>query len=241
MTRIATAMVLAAGHGKRMRPLTDNMPKPLVPLGGKPLIDHVLDRLQAAGITRAVVNVHHLADMLEAHLAKRTSPEIVISDERAQLLETGGGVVHALPLIEDEAFLIHNSDSVWLEGPGSNLQNLLSAWDPDAMDCLMLLASSARSLGYEGAGDFVMQADGRLARRAEGEVAPFVFAGVSIAHRRLFDGAESGCYSLNRLRDRALASDRLRGVRLDGFWMHVGTPDAIADAERCLINGDPSA
>jgi MurNAc alpha-1-phosphate uridylyltransferase len=233
-TKVTTAMVLAAGLGTRMRPLTDKVPKPLVRLKGKPLIDHVLDRLTAGGIKRAVVNVHYLADLIEAHLAHRTAPQIAISDERGMLLDTGGGVVKALPLLGDAPFLIHNSDSVWIEGIGSNIARLVASFDPNRMDSLMLLALGASSLGYDGHGDFVMASDGLLCRRGERRESPFVFTGVSIAHPRLFDGAPAGAFSLNKQWDRAIEQGRLFGLRLDGAWMHVGTPESIDDAERWI-------
>jgi MurNAc alpha-1-phosphate uridylyltransferase len=232
--KVTTAMVLAAGLGKRMRPLTDVVPKPLVRLKGKPLIDHVLDRLAAGGITRAVVNVHYLADLIEAHVAHRTAPEIVISDERDALLDTGGGVVRALPLLGRKPFLIHNSDSVWTEGVGSNIARLIAAFEPERMDSLMLLANGATSLGYEGRGDFCMDSNGVLSRRGEQRDSPFVFAGVSIAHPRLFEDAPKGAFSLNVLWDRAIDKGRLYGLRLDGVWMHVGTPQSVDDAERWI-------
>lgn len=232
--RPTTAMVLAAGLGSRMRPLTDTVPKPLVALKGHALIDHVLDRLAASGIERAVVNVHYLADVLERHLAGRRRPAIVVSDERDALLDTGGGVVRALPQLGPEPFVIHNSDTVWLEGYGANLDRLFSAWNSETMDSLLLLAAASSSIGYDGTGDFTMEADGRLVRRAERRVSPFAFAGVSIAHPRLFEGAPEGRFSLNRLWDRAIERGRLYGIRLDGFWMHVGTPQALQDAERWL-------
>ncbi|PPD28634.1 MAG: mannose-1-phosphate guanylyltransferase [Hyphomicrobium sp.] len=236
--RPKTAMVLAAGLGTRMRPLTDTQPKPLVALDGKPLIDHVLERLVAAKVQRAVVNVHYLADQLERHLAKQAVPEIVISDERGVLLDTGGGVVRALPKIGAEPFIIHNSDSVWIEGVGSNLDRLIEAWDGDRMDSLMLLAIGSRSIGYDGAGDFIMEPDGRLRRRPEREQSPFVFTGVSIAHPRLFNDAPKGRFSLNRLWDEAIEADRLYGVRMEGLWMHVGTPEALVEAERIVTSED---
>lgn len=231
-------MVLAAGLGKRMRPLTDEIPKPLVRLRGRPLIDHVLDRLAAAGVARAVVNVHYKADQLEAHLRSRKAPQIVISDERGLLLDTGGGIMHALDKLGPEPFLIHNSDSVWIEGVGANLERLFADWDPETMDSLMLLASATGSLGYEGAGDFVMGTDGRLARRGERQMAPFVFTGVSIAHPRMFEGAPQGAFSLNKAWDNAIDKGRLFGVRLDGLWMHVGTPEALTEAERWIESED---
>ncbi len=231
---ISTAMVLAAGFGKRMRPLTDALPKPLVRLKGKPLIDHVLDRLADGGITRAVVNVHYLADQIEAHLASRTRPAITVSDERDALLDTGGGVVRALPLLGDAPFLVHNSDSVWVEGVSSNIARLIDTFDPARMDSLMLLASGAASLGYDGHGDFAMAPDGLLTRPGERRQTPFVFAGVSIAHPRLFEDAPAGAFSLNVLWDRAIARGRLYGLRLDGTWMHVGTVQSVDDAEQWI-------
>ena len=231
-----SAMVLAAGMGMRMRPLTDKMPKPMVRLDGKPLIDHVLDRIDETGIPQAIVNVHYQADMLEKHVKTRKQPKIAFSDEREQLLDTGGGVKRALPKLGKEPFLIHNSDSLWIDGVQSNLKRLADAFDPETMDCLLLLALGSASLGYDGRGDFVMAADGVLRRRPEREVAPFVFTGVSIAHPRLFDDTPDGPFSLNLVWDRAIQQGRLHGIRLDGVWMHVGTPDALADAE-LLLNG----
>lgn len=236
--RPEAAMVLAGGFGKRMMPLTKDIPKPMVVLKGRTLIDHVLDRIAAAGVERAVVNVHYQADKLEAHVKKRERPKIVISDERQELLDTGGGVVNALPLLGREPFLIHNSDSVWIEGVGSNLERLFSVWDPDRMDSLMLLASAATSLGYDGSGDFAMDEHGRLSRRGEHQLVPFVFTGVSIAHPRLFEGAAKGVYSMNRLWDAAIDNGRLFGIRLDGLWMHVGTPEALVEAERWIERED---
>jgi MurNAc alpha-1-phosphate uridylyltransferase len=231
---IDTAMILGAGLGTRMRPLTDLVPKPLVRLDGRALIDHALDRLEAAGIKRVVVNVHFLADQLEAHLKGRAGPEIIISDERAKLLDTGGGVVKALPLLGDKPFLIHNADTAWIEGIGGSLSRLIAAWDGDRMDSLMLLALAASSVGYDGHGDFNMEPSGVLTRRQERREVPFVFAGVSIAHPRMFRDAPNGAFSLNRLWDQAIAARRLYGTRLDGVWMHAGTPEALAEAEQRL-------
>ncbi|MGY2052206.1 nucleotidyltransferase family protein [Methylobacterium sp. JK268] len=229
---ITRAFVLAAGLGKRMRPITATVPKPLVEVAGRALVDHALDRLAEAGIAEAVVNVHYLADLMEAHLLRRKgAPRITISDERDRLLETGGGARKALPLLGDTPFLILNSDSFWLEGPRPNLARLIGAWDPAAMDMLLLVASSATSLGYDGYGDFHMSKDGRLARRAEREVAPFVFAGVTIVSPAFFADTPEGPFSLNLLFDRAAARGRLHGLRLDGQWLHVGTPEALQAAE----------
>jgi len=229
---ITRAFVLAAGLGKRMRPITATLPKPLVEVAGRALLDHALDRAAEGGIRQAVVNVHYLADLIEGHVAKRkAAPEIVVSDERDRLLETGGGVKKALPLLGDDPFVVFNADSFWLEGPDSNLARLVAAWSPETMDILLLVAPTATSLGYEGAGDFVMAPDGRLERRGEREVAPFIYAGVAILKPGLFADTPEGAFSLNLLFDRAIAADRLHGLRLDGQWLHVGTPEAIAAAE----------
>jgi MurNAc alpha-1-phosphate uridylyltransferase len=216
-----------------MRPLTLRMPKPLVPLAGRPLVNHVLDRLAGAGVTTAIVNVHYLPEQLETHLAARKGkpPEILVSDERGVLLDTGGGAKKALPLLGPGPFFIHNADSVWSEGPTPALSRMLRLWDPAAMDCLLLLAPVATSIGYNAKGDFAMSPDGRLTRRKKAEPVPFAFAGVSLCDERLFKNAPEGTFSLNLLWDRALAKGRLYGMRLDGRWMHVGTPEALADAE----------
>lgn len=227
-------MVLAAGFGQRMRPLTDKMPKPLVKVAGKPLIDHVLDRLADAGVTRAVVNVHYLAEQIERHVAARTRPQVTISDERGLLLDTGGGVIKALPLIGAAPFFHINSDTIWIDGVRPNLTRLAEHFDAATMDGLLLLAPGAGSIGYAGRGDFTMAPDGRLRARPERDVAPFVYAGAAILSPRLFDGAPQGAFSLTRLFTRAIAAGRLHGLRLEGLWMHVGTPEAIAEAEAAI-------
>ena len=229
-----TAMVLAAGLGKRMLPITEKMPKPLVRVHGKTLIDHSLDALAAAGVKQAVVNVHHHADQLESHLAGRSEPRIVISDERGALLESGGGVAKALPLIGTEPFYILNADTFWVEGYRPNLLHLAEQWDGERMDMLLLLASTPMAVGYGGAGDFTMDSDGRLARRKERQVAPFAYAGAAIANPAIFTGLPDGPFSLNLLFDRAIEEGRLFGIRLDGLWLHVGTPDSIAEAEEAI-------
>jgi MurNAc alpha-1-phosphate uridylyltransferase len=229
-----TAMVLAAGLGRRMMPITRTLPKPLVKVGGKALIDYALDRLAEAGILTAVVNVHHLPDLIEAHLRSRRTPAVRISDERDVLLETGGGLKRALPLLGDEPFLTLNSDTLWIEGPAPNLPRLLAAWDPGRMDILMLLALAATSVGYDGRGDFTMDTAGRLRRRQEREIAPFVFAGVAIVKPELLRDTPDGPFSANLLYDRAIAAGRLYGLRLDGRWLHVGDPPSIAAAEDSL-------
>jgi MurNAc alpha-1-phosphate uridylyltransferase len=227
-------MVLAAGFGMRMRPLTVRVPKPLVQVAGKALLDHVLDRLAQAGVTQAVVNVHHLADQIIDHVATRAVPKVVISDERGEILGTGGGVAKALPLLGDAPFFHVNSDTVWLEGPQPNLLRMATTFDPARMDALLLLAPTTASIGYDGCGDFLMRPDGRLERRPEREVAPFVYAGAAILTPGLFAAAPVGPFSLTDLFIRAEAGARLHGVRLDGTWMHVGPPEAVAEAEAAI-------
>jgi N-acetyl-alpha-D-muramate 1-phosphate uridylyltransferase len=233
--QITTAMVLSAGLGTRMAPAFSAIPKPLVQLRGKPLIDHVLDRQVEAGIKRVIVNVHHKAELIEAHLKDRQRPAIEISNERGKLLDTGGGVKKALPRLGTGPFLIHNADSVWIEGVGSNLAQLAQAWDDSRMDCLMMLALASYSVGYQGRGDFAFEADGRIRRRrVEQEMVPFAFTGVSLAHPRLFDGSPEGAFSLNSVWNTAIAAGRAWGLRMEGTWMHVGSPDALAQAEQRL-------
>jgi MurNAc alpha-1-phosphate uridylyltransferase len=231
----ATAMVLAAGLGTRMRPLTDRMPKPLVPVGGKALLDHVLDRLAEAGVATAVVNVHYLADQIIRHVAPRTAPRVLISDERDSILGTGGGVVKALPLLGSAPFYHLNSDTLWIDGARPNLARLAEAFDPARMDILLLMAPTAGSIGYAGNGDYAMLSDGRLQKRKEHQVVPFVYAGAAIISPAIFKDAPDSEFSLTRMFDAAAEQDRLFGLRLDGTWMHVGTPDAIEAAERALL------
>jgi MurNAc alpha-1-phosphate uridylyltransferase len=229
-----SAIVLAAGLGTRMRPHNGHVPKPLVAIGGKSLIDYSLDRLAEAGVERAVVNVHYLADALERHLASRKNPSIVISDERGALLGTGGGIAKALPTLGDAPFFLVNSDTLWLDGVKPNFARLAAAFDADDMDALLLLAPTIGSIGYAGSGDYAMLPDSRLRRRAEQEEVPFVYAGTSILSRALFADAPAGAFPLTHLFDRAGANGRLFGLRLEGVWMHVGTPDAVAAAEAAL-------
>jgi MurNAc alpha-1-phosphate uridylyltransferase len=229
------AMILAAGLGTRMRPLTDAMPKPLVAVGGKPLINHVLDHLAAVGVETAVVNVHHFADQIEQHLKPRRAPKIVISDERDAVLGTGGGVVKALPLVGAAPFFVLNSDTLWIDGVKPNLERLAAAFQPATMDALLMLAPTATSVGYGGRGDFAMAPDGKLRRRPEREVVPFVYAGIAILSPALFQDAPRGTFALTALFDRAIEQERLYGLRLEGVWMHVGTPDAVAAAEHAIL------
>ena len=217
-----------------MLPITAAMPKPLVKVAGETLIDFALDRLHEAGMETVVVNVHHFAHMIEAHVAARTRPHIVISDERDALLETGGGVKKALPLLGSDPFITFNSDSMWVEGPEPNLKRLVAAWDADRMDILMLVAPLSTSVGYEGHGDFHRDSSGRLRRRGGDERADFVYAGVAIVKPELVAGTPDGAFSANAFYDRAIAGERLYGLPLVGQWLHVGEPQAIAEAEKCL-------
>jgi len=232
------AMIMAAGLGTRMAPLTLERPKPLIELHGKLLIDHATDRLIKGGVNFFVVNVHYKAEQLIAHLEKRRardkSVEIVISDERDTILDTGGGIAKALEHFKGEPFFTHNSDSVWVEGMGSAIARMRTRWNSDAMDCLMLLAPCATAIGYDGRGDFEMDAWGVLKRRGEMNLAPFVWTGLQIIHPRLFENAPKGRFSINKLWDKAIEDNRLLGVRLDGVWIHVGTPQGREEAETFL-------
>lgn len=229
-----TAMLLAAGLGTRMRPLSDKLPKPLVQVSGKPLIDHALERVRRDGIKKVVVNVHYKADLLDAHLSKVEEPEIVISDERKELLETGGGLRKALPLLGKSPFLVINTDSIWTESTKPALERLRDRWDSTQMDILMLLSATTSSIGYSGAGDFHINSDGSISRRAEFDVTPFVFTGVYAVHPRIFKGAPKGKFSMNLLYDEVIAKGRLKGLRHDGLWMEITTPEAIKTAEQVL-------
>lgn len=229
-------MVLAAGLGTRMRPLTDTTPKPLVRVAGQTLLDHVLDKLAAAGVAHAVVNVHHFADQIVAHVAKRRAPRMIVSDERDAILGTGGGVVRAAKHLGKAPFFHLNSDTLWIDGTAPNLARLADAFDPGRMDALLLMAPTATSIGYSGSGDYALSPEGHLRRRKEREVAPFVYAGAAILAPSLFDHAPDGAFALTLQFDRAEAAGRLFGLRLDGTWMHVGTPEAVALAEDAIGN-----
>jgi len=230
-----TAMVFAAGLGVRMRPITDTLPKPLIRVGGRTLIDHCLDRLAENGVERAVVNVHWLADQIETHLAgRRSPPKILISDERLTLLDQGGGIRRALPTIGDDPFLISNTDAFWIEGPRSNIARLAAAFDPEAMDIVLLVAASAGAVGVDWPGDFTMAHDGRLEPREPRHVAPFVYTGVGIVKPGLFASEPAEVFRLAPFFHAAAARSRLYGVRLDGLWVHVGRPESIAQAERAI-------
>jgi N-acetyl-alpha-D-muramate 1-phosphate uridylyltransferase len=228
-------MVLAAGLGTRMRPHNGQIPKPLVTVAGKALIDYMLDRLADTGVERAVVNVHYLADQIEQHLASRQRPQIILSDERAKLLGTSGGVINAMSELGGGPFFHVNSDTIWIDGVVPNLARLARAFDPTRMDALLLLAAAATSVGYSGRGDFSMAPDGRLARRAERTVVPFVYAGAAILTPAFFAGVKAGPSSMSPLFDRAIGAGRLYGLRLEGVWMHVGTPEAVKAAEDAIL------
>lgn len=229
------AMILAAGLGVRMRPLTERMPKPLVCVAGRPLLDHVLDKLGDAGVSEAVVNIHYLPDQIIEHVAARKRPRVIISDERNEALGTGGGVVKALPLLGEAPFFHLNADTLWIDGVRPNLARLAETFDPARMDILLLMAPTASSIGYEGNGDYAMLPDGALRKRKEHQVVPFVYAGVAIMSPTIFAGAPRGEFSLTKMFDAANEQERLFGLRLDGTWMHVGTPDAVGAAEEAFL------
>ncbi|WP_299327786.1 nucleotidyltransferase family protein [Parasphingopyxis sp.] len=235
---IDTAMVMAAGLGKRMRPLTATTPKPLIQVQGRALLDHVLDRLRDAGVSKAIVNVHYLADAVEAHVARRAGDiAITVSDERSELLETGGGVTKALPLIDADPFFVMNSDVLWVDGPSDTLRLLAARWDADRMDALLLLIPQARAHCHGGRGDFHMDGLGRISRRSRGKIAPFVYSGIQLVSKRLFEDAPSGPFSTNILWDRAIEQGRAFGLAHQGLWFDIGTPPAIRKAEALLVDG----
>jgi len=228
------AMMLAAGLGTRMRPITDHTPKPLVKVGGKALIDWSLDQLAAAGCERAVVNVHHLAPQLVKHLAARQQPAITISDETTQLLDTGGGVVKALPLLGNQAFFVFNCDAITADGATPMLNRMRAAWNPETLDVLMLVTSIETAHGFDGAGDFFVDADGTMKRRGAAARAPFVYAGVIIMHPRSLANEPAAPFSMNKVWDKALAAGRMKALVHDGAWYHVGTPEAVSATDKLL-------
>lgn len=236
---VDTAMVLAAGLGKRMRPITDTLPKPLVRIAGRALLDRGLDNLAAAGVTRAVVNVHHLGGQIVAHVAGRRQPRVVISDESDRLLDSAGGIVRALPLLGTDPFIVLNADTFWIDGARSNLEELVLAWDAGRMDILLMLADLGSATGHSGGTDFIVSPDGRLARAA-GAADGLIYAGAAIVHPRIFAGASAEPHSLNIYFDRAIAAGRLFGHKMNGHWITVGTPDAIAPAEAAVARSMPA-
>lgn len=228
------AMVLAAGLGKRMRPLTLDKPKPLIEVHGKPLLDHGIDALVRAGVEEVVVNIHYCGDQIIDHVSARKDVKIVISDERDQLLDSGGGIVNALPKLGKQPFFLINADTFWVEGFQPNLRRLAHQWNAREMDILLLLAGMTNAVGFNSKGDFDMDPQGKLTRRIEGYVAPFAYAGAAIINPKIFENAPDGAFTLNRQFDEAIEKERLYGMRMDGLWLHVGTPEAIREAEAAI-------
>jgi len=238
MKQVETAMIMAAGLGKRMRPLTATRPKPLVHVAGKAMIDHCLDKLWEAGVMKVVVNAHYLPDALEAHLNGVNYPfDIRISDEREQLLETGGGLVHAEPLIDEDVFFCINSDNLWSDGPSNSLQRLVERWNDNEMDALLLLVPQTSAHNYKGSGDFKLDDYGRVTRRQSGRQAPFIYTGIQLISKRLLRDAPDGPFSTNLLWSRAIEEGRLFGLVHEGDWFEVGSPEAIAPTEAALASG----
>lgn len=231
-----TAIVLAAGLGMRMRPLTLERPKPLLPVAGRTLLDRAIDRLEAAGVETVVVNSHYKGEMIADHLADRHTPRIVLSPE-TEPLETGGGIRKALPHLGDETFLAVNADTLWLDGPTPAIARLARTWNPEVMDALLLMMATTRAFGYDGCGDYLMDPDGRLRRRPEHAIVPFVYAGVQILKPALFADTPDGAFSNTLIWDRAQAAGRLYGMAHDGAWFHVGTPGALAETDGLIGGG----
>jgi N-acetyl-alpha-D-muramate 1-phosphate uridylyltransferase len=235
MTVVTHAMILAAGFGMRMRPLTLTVPKPLIKVDGKALIDYAVDKLAAAGVQQAVVNGHYLAEQIEGWSRGVASPAVRFSDERDAILDTGGGIARALPLLGDDPFFVMNADCFWVDGAVPALDRLQQAWDDAAMDCLLLVCDPVATTGYDGQGDFVVTRQGHIARAKTNPAAKaFAYIGGYIVHPRLFEGAPAGAFSMNVLWDRAIARNRLFGLAHDGHWLHVGTVEAIDEAESFL-------
>ncbi|MEP1207156.1 MAG: nucleotidyltransferase family protein [Rhizobiaceae bacterium] len=231
---IETGMVLAAGLGTRMRPITDNLPKPLVSVAGQTLLDRALDALAKGGIQQALVNVHYLADQIEKHLHGRTMPAVSVSDERRELLDSGGGVKKAIAGMTDSPMVILNGDSFWVDGGGSTIRQMKSVWNPDEMDMLLLVATLDQATGYDGAGDFFLDNENRLKRRGDASQAPYIYAGAIITGTSNINSVPDSKFSLNRLFDAAIQRNRLYGCLLDGLWLHVGTPASIDEAEQAI-------
>jgi MurNAc alpha-1-phosphate uridylyltransferase len=234
VSKLDKAMILAAGFGERMRPITNAIPKPLVPVMGRTLLDHSIDRLVQGGVKLVVVNVHYLADQIVTHLKARTDVEIRICDETDRILDSGGGIAKALPHFNGEPFFAYNSDTLWVEGASHAIERMRARWNESEMDGLMLLAPTVTAIGYEGDGDFEMTAAGLISRRPERKLTPFVYTGLQILHPRLFENAPKGKFPIHPLWHAAMDAKRLHGVRLDGVWVHVGTPQGLHDAEAFL-------
>jgi len=233
-TPIDTAMVMAAGHGTRMRHLTKDKPKALIEVAGKPMVDHAIDRLKAAGIKRIIVNIHAFAEQVRAHLEARNDDSIIISDETGELLETGGGIKKALPLLGDGPIITHNCDSIWVEGMGQTIPRLMDRFDADKMDALLVLAVTANIVGDVARGDFTMDAEGRIEWREVSSVAPFMFTGVQIIKPQIFADVAETAFSTSKIWTPLMEKGTAYGLRHDGVWMHVGTPEALEDAQAFL-------
>jgi N-acetyl-alpha-D-muramate 1-phosphate uridylyltransferase len=229
------AMILAAGLGRRLHPITETTPKPLVKVAGKALIDYAFDLVRGAGISHVVVNCHYLADQVEAHVSAIEDVSVAVSDERRGLLETGGGVQKALPLLGTEPFAVMNSDVIVRDKENTSLAALKNHFDPETMDVLLLLQPLDKAIGYDGSGDYHMTTDGSLTRRQEGQTAPYIFSGVQIVNPALFDGEDAGAFSMNRIFDKAAQQGRLFGLHHSGQWLHVGTVEALNQAEKKII------
>jgi len=225
------AMILAAGLGRRMRPITDRTPKPLVKVDNRPLIDHAIDRLVEGGVTDVSVNLHYLGAQVERHLTRSEMPKVTFSWEREKLLDTGGGVKQALAQLGKTPFWVVNCDSLWLNGPTQMMARALEQWDPEKMDALLILHSTVDAYGYEGRGDFNVDPDGLVSRRPEMEIAPWLFTGIQILSPKVFKNTPRGAFSLNRIYDTAIENRRLYGMVHDGEWFHVGSPDGLAEVE----------
>ena len=225
------AMILAAGFGKRLRPITDKTPKPMLKVAGRTLLDHSIDHLAASGIEKVVINIHHLGSLIEQHLTRRTDVEIMISDESDEILETGGGIAKALPLLGEDPFFVINGDILWLDGPTPALQRLARTWDQSRMDALLLLHSTVEAYGYDGRGDFIVDPEGALIRRPEREISPYLFAGVQILQAKSLAEAPAGPFSLNLIYDQAIEGEQLFGMVHDGDWFHIGTVGGLSEAE----------
>ncbi|WP_085907589.1 nucleotidyltransferase family protein [Kiloniella majae] len=237
---IKTAMVLAAGFGKRMRPITETIPKPLVPVLGVPMLESIIAKLRTAGIQKIVVNGFYLKEQIQSFVEAYDDPMIVFSEEH-EILETGGGVTQALQILGDDAFVVVNGDVCWLDGADAAIKRLMNFWNPDVMDALLLVHPRSKAYGYEGAGDFFLENDQKLSRRGEATTASYVYAGIQILHPKLFVGSPQGAFSLNEIFDKALVADRLYGLEHDGEWFHVGTPEGLREVEGLLQHMLPTA
>ncbi|MAV88749.1 MAG: mannose-1-phosphate guanylyltransferase [Rhodospirillaceae bacterium] len=232
--KLETAMILAAGLGLRLRPITNKIPKPLVKVANRTLLDHTIDKLLAIGVKTAIINIHYLGDQIRQHLSERTDLEIIFASEADTLLETGGGIKNVLEYFGNEPFLACNADVLWLNGPSPVLKRMQNSWHDEQMDGLLMLHSTVEAYGYTGNGDFELDSVGKLSRKLERELTPYLFTGVQILHPRIFKGTPSGAFSLNMIYDKLIKTDRLYGILNDGEWFHIGTPDGLDQAEKYM-------